>query len=89
MRAKKAHTDPPDYYNKTGGGEGKTIEELYDDVEEGPSKTEQQWELYKELDLGTVGEKSYEGLTRTEPQLRTRQAERNTVEEVTLCVQCM
>ena len=58
-------------------------------MEEGPSKTKQPWELYKELDLGTVEEKSYEGLTRTALQLRTRQAKRNIVEEATLCVQCM
>ena len=35
MRTEKAHNDQPVYYNKTGDGRRRTIEELYDDVEEG------------------------------------------------------
>ena len=35
LRAEKGHTDPPHYTNKTGGGEGKTMERIYDEVGEG------------------------------------------------------
>ncbi len=52
-------TDQPIYYNDYRRREEKTIEELFDDVEEGPSNTEQPWGLYEELDLGTVRERQY------------------------------
>ena len=44
--------------------EEKTIEELYDDVQEGLSNTEQPWGLYQELDLGTVEERHYSCLNK-------------------------
>ena len=33
-RAEKAHTDPPHYYEQTGGGEGKVKDGIYDEVGE-------------------------------------------------------
>ena len=64
LRTKKAHTDQPVYYNETGGGEGKTIEELNDNVKEGLSNTEQPWGLFQELGLGTVEERQYNCLNK-------------------------
>ena len=72
LRTKKAHTDQPVYYNETRGREGKTIEELYDDVEEGPSKTERQCGLYQELDLGTVEERQYNCLTKKDSSAKDK-----------------
>ena len=61
LRAEKGHTDPPHYYNQTGGGEGKTMEGIYDEVGEGTGPTEGQ---YQELKLEEMEERQYEGLNK-------------------------
>ena len=40
LRGEKGHTDPPHYYDQTGGGEGKTKEGVYDEVGEGQTLLE-------------------------------------------------
>ena len=47
LRGEKGHTDPPHYYDKTGRGEGKTKEGIYDEVGEGTGPIEGQREHYQ------------------------------------------
>ena len=61
-RAEKAHTDPPHYYEQTGGGEGKVKDEIYDEVGEGAAPTGGQRGHYQELELGTMEGRQYERL---------------------------
>ena len=60
LRADKAHTVQPHYHNQTGGAEGETTEDIYEEMEEGTSNTEQQWGLYEEMDMGRMEERQYE-----------------------------
>ena len=62
LRAEKAHTDPPHYYNQTGGGEGKDKDGIYDEVGEGTAPTGRQSVHYQELELGTMEGGQYESL---------------------------
>ena len=62
LRAEKVHTDPPHYYNQTGGGEGKAKEGVYDEVGEGTAPTGGQSGHYQELELGTMESRQYESL---------------------------
>ena len=64
--------------------EKKTIEELFDDVEEGPSNTEWQWGLYEELDLGTMEERQYNCLNKKDSAAKDKAGEEN-VEEMAPC----
>ena len=64
-RAEKAHTDPPHYYEQTGGGEGKVKDGIYAEVEEGAAPTGGQWGHYQELELGTMEGRQYESLSKT------------------------
>ena len=59
LRAEKGHTDPPHYYNQTGGGEGKTMEGIYDEMGEGTGPIGGQREHYQELKLETVERRQY------------------------------
>ena len=59
LRAEKGHTDPPHYYDQTGGGEGKTKEGVYDEVGEGTDPIGGQREHYQELKLETVERRQY------------------------------
>ena len=59
LRAEKAHTDPLHCYIKTGGGEGKTKDRIYDEVGEG---TDPIGGHYQELKLETMEKKQYETL---------------------------
>ena len=66
LRAEKAHTDPPhNYYNRTGGGEGKAKEWVYAEVGEGTAPTGGQSGHYQELELGTMEGRQYESLSKT------------------------
>ena len=56
LRAEKDHTDPPHYYDKTGEGEGKTTEGIYDEVGE---ETGTIGGHYQELKLGTMEKRQY------------------------------
>ena len=51
LRAEKGRNDPPHYYNQTRGGEGKTMEGIYDEVGEGTCPIEGQRGHYQELKL--------------------------------------
>ena len=51
--------DPPHYHDKTGGREGKTMEEIYNDVGEGTCPIEGQRGHYQELKLETMEERQY------------------------------
>ena len=64
LRGEKGHTDPPHYYNQTGGGEGKTKEEIYDEAGEGIGHTEKQRGHYQELKLETMERRQYESLNK-------------------------
>ena len=64
LRAEKAHTDPPHYYEQTGGGEGEVKDEIYDEVEEGIAPTGGQKGHYQELELGTMEGRQYEKLNK-------------------------
>ena len=59
LRAEKGHIDPPHYYDQTGGGEGKTMEGIYDEVGEGTGTIGGQREHYQELKLETVEKRQY------------------------------
>ena len=63
-RAEKAHTDPPHYYEQTGGGEGKVKDGIYDEVGEGTVPTGGQWGHYQELNPETMEERQYESLSK-------------------------
>ena len=63
-RAEKAHTDPPHYYEQTGGGEGKVKDGIYDEVGEGTAPTGGQRGHYQELELGTMEGRQYESLSK-------------------------
>ena len=56
LRAEKGHTDPHHSYDKAGGGEGKTMEGIYDEVGEGTGTI---GEHYQELKLGTMEKRQY------------------------------
>ena len=56
LKAEKDHTDPHHYYDKTGGGEGKTKEGIYDEVGEGTGTIGGH---YQELKLGTMEKRQY------------------------------
>ena len=60
LKAEKAHTDPPLYYNQTGGGEGDTKDRIYDEVGEGTDPIGGQKGHYQELKLETMDKKQYE-----------------------------
>ena len=62
FRAEKGHIDPPHCYNQTGGGEGKTMERIYDEVGEGTGPIGGQKGHYQELTVGTMEKKQYETL---------------------------
>ena len=62
LRAEKGHIDPPHYYDKTGGGEGKTKEEIYDEVGEGTGTIGGQRGHYQELKLEPMEKRQYETL---------------------------
>ena len=62
LRAEKAHTDHLSCYNKTGGGEGKAQERIYDEVGEGTDPIGGQKGHYQELKLKTMDKKQYETL---------------------------
>ena len=62
LRAEKAHTDPPLYYNKTGGGERKTKDGIYDEVGVRTDLIGGQKGHYQELKLETMDKKQYETL---------------------------
>ena len=62
LRAEKAHTDPPHYYEQTGGKEGKAKEGVYDEVGEGMSPIGGQSGHYQELEVGTMEGRQYESL---------------------------
>ena len=62
---KKAHTDPPHYYNQTGRGEGKTKEGIYEEVEVERTATVVQRGHYQELELGTMEKGQYERLNKS------------------------
>ena len=62
LRAVKAHTDPLHCYNKTGGGEEKSTERIYDEVGEGTGPIGEQKGHYQELKLETMDKKQYETL---------------------------
>ena len=62
LRAEKGHTDPPHYYDQTGGREGKTKEEIYDEVGEGTGPIGEQKGHYQELKLETMEKRQYETL---------------------------
>ena len=64
LRGEKGHTDPPHYYDQTGRGEGKTKEEIYDEVGEGIGHTEKQRGYYQELKLETMERRQYESLNK-------------------------
>ena len=59
LRAEEGHTDPHHYYDKTGRREGKTKEEIYNEVGEGTCPIEGQREHYRELKLETMEERQY------------------------------
>ena len=59
LRAEKGQTDPPHYYNQTGGGEGKTKERIYDEVGKGTGPIGEQKGHYQELNLETMEERQY------------------------------
>ena len=56
LRAEKGRTDPHHYYDQTGGGEGKTMEGIYDEVGEGTCTIGGH---YQELKLGTMEKRHY------------------------------
>ena len=60
----KGHTDPPHYYNQTGGGEGETTERIGDEVGEGTDPSGGQTGPYQELELRTMEERHYETLNK-------------------------
>ena len=62
LKAEKAHTDPLHCYNQTGGGEGKSTERIYDEVEEVTDPIGEQKGHYQELKLETMDKKQYETL---------------------------
>ena len=62
LRAEKAHTDHPSWYNQTGGGEGETKDRIYDEVGEGTYPIGGQKGSYQELKLETMDKKQYETL---------------------------
>ena len=62
LRTEKVHTDPLRCYNKTGGGEGKTNDRIYDEVGEGTDPIGEQKGHYQELKLETMEKKQYETL---------------------------
>ena len=62
LMAEKGHTDPPHYYDYTGGGEGKTKERIYDEVGEGTGPTGGQRGHYQEMKLETMEKRQYETL---------------------------
>ena len=64
LRAEKDHADPPHYYNQTGGGEGKITEDIYEEMGDGMSPTQQQRGLYQELTQGTMEKGQYEAINR-------------------------
>ena len=64
LRAEKAHTDPPHYYEQTGGEEGKAKEGVYDEVGEGTVPTGGQSGHYQELELGTMEGRQYDSLSK-------------------------
>ena len=59
LRAEKGHIDPPHYYDRTGGEEGKTKEGVYDEVGEGTGPIGEQKGHYQELKLETVEKRQY------------------------------
>ena len=63
LRAEMVRTDPPHYYNQTGGEEGNTMEVIYDEVGEGTAPTGGQSGHYQELELGTMEGEQYESLS--------------------------
>ena len=62
LRAEKGQTDSPHCYNQTGGGEGKTMERIYDEVGEGTGSIEGQKGHYQELTVRTMEKRQYETL---------------------------
>ena len=62
LRAEKAHTDHPSWYNQTGGVEGETKDRIYDEVGEGTNAIGEQKGHYQELKLETMDKKQYETL---------------------------
>ena len=62
LRAEKGHTDLPHCYNQTGGGEGKTMERIYDEVGEGTGPIGGQKGHYQELKLETMERRQYDTL---------------------------
>ena len=64
LRAEKGHTDPPHCNAQTNEGEGKTTEEIYEEMGDGMGPTQQQRGLYQELTLGTMEKEQYEVINR-------------------------
>ena len=62
LRTEKAHTDHLSCYNKTGGGEEKRTERIYDEVGEGKGPIGEQKGHYQELKLETMDKRQYETL---------------------------
>ena len=64
-RAETAHTDSPQNHTQTGG-EGKTTDEIYEEMGDGMSPTQQQRGLYQELTPGTMEKGQYEVINRND-----------------------
>ena len=65
LTPEKAHTNPPHYYDQTGGAEGKAKEGVYEEMEVESASTGGQRGKYKELELGTLEKGLYESLNKT------------------------
>ena len=72
LRAEKGHTDPPHYYDQTGGGERKPKEEIYQEIGEEAGRTQGQTGLYQELELDKMEERVYEGLTKKDTRAKAK-----------------
>ncbi len=64
FRAKKAHTDPPHYYNQTAVEGVSTTEKSYEVMEEWTGPVEGQSGPYQELTLETMEKRQYESLNK-------------------------
>ena len=65
LRAEKAHSDPPHYYNQTGEKESKTKEEAYEEMEVETASNGGQKGHYQELEVGTLEKGQYESLNKS------------------------
>ena len=64
LRAVKAHTDPPHYYNQTAVEGASTTEKSYEEMEEWIGPVVGQSGPYQELELGGMEERQYESLNK-------------------------